>query len=96
MAYCLLGLFVVNVPLPYGGERKEFMRLQLEIIKPNKDESIFARSSRNLYWRGLLTPQVCAFEISHNVQSIPKLPGDRLPYATTNKELQFRLIMSRQ
>ncbi|KIY00433.1 uncharacterized protein Z520_04118 [Fonsecaea multimorphosa CBS 102226] len=42
IAYCLLGLFDVNMPLLYGEGRKAFRRLQEEIIKQSNDESIFA------------------------------------------------------
>ena len=43
IAYCMLGLFDVNMPLLYGeGGIKAFMRLQLEIIKQSDDELIFA------------------------------------------------------
>lgn len=41
-AYCLLGLFDVNIPLLYGERGKAFMRLQEEIIRRSPDESIFA------------------------------------------------------
>ena len=42
MAYCLMGLFDVNMPLLYGeGGRKAFYRLQLEILKRSDDETIF-------------------------------------------------------
>jgi hypothetical protein len=40
-AYCLLGLFDLNMPPLDGEERKAFMRLQLEILKKSGDESIF-------------------------------------------------------
>ena len=43
MAYCLLGIFDVNMPMLYGeGGPKAFMRLQEEIIKSSNDLSIFA------------------------------------------------------
>jgi hypothetical protein len=42
MAYCLLGIFDVNMPLLYGEGKKAFFRLQFEIIKQSDDESIFA------------------------------------------------------
>ena len=43
IAYSLLGIFNVNMPLLYGeGEYKAFLRLQLEILKDSDDESIFA------------------------------------------------------
>ena len=41
-AYCLLGLFDINMPLLYGEGIRAFRRLQLEIIKESSDESIFA------------------------------------------------------
>ncbi|KAL9607472.1 MAG: hypothetical protein Q9167_007619 [Letrouitia subvulpina] len=41
-AYCLLGLFDVNMPLVYGEGRKAFRRLQEEIINSSNDHSIFA------------------------------------------------------
>ncbi|TEA19715.1 Vegetative incompatibility protein HET-E-1 [Colletotrichum sidae] len=40
-AYCLLGLFGVNMPMLYGEGRKAFLRLQEEIIKTSDDHSIF-------------------------------------------------------
>jgi hypothetical protein len=42
MAYCLLGIFDVNMPLLYGEESKAFRRLQEEIIRTTSDLSIFA------------------------------------------------------
>ena len=41
-AYCLLGLFNVNMALLYGEGRKAFQRLQEEIIKTSSDHTIFA------------------------------------------------------
>ncbi|OJT12898.1 Vegetative incompatibility protein HET-E-1 [Trametes pubescens] len=43
MAYCLLGIFGVNMPPIYGeGEAGAFRRLQLEIIQRTNDRSILA------------------------------------------------------
>ncbi|KAI3320827.1 heterokaryon incompatibility protein-domain-containing protein [Xylariaceae sp. AK1471] len=48
IAYCLLGIFDVNMPMIYGEGTKAFMRLQEEIIKKSNDLSIFAfRASRS-------------------------------------------------
>jgi len=41
-AYCLLGLFGVNMPMLYGEGEKAFIRLQEEIIKESNDLSLFA------------------------------------------------------
>ena len=43
-AYCLMGLFDVNMPLLYGEEHKAFRRLQEEIIRTTPDRSVFAWS----------------------------------------------------
>ncbi|KAN0089614.1 Heterokaryon incompatibility protein (HET) domain containing protein [Hyaloscypha variabilis] len=42
VAYCLLGIFDVNMPLLYGEGSRAFERLQEEIIKRSGDLSIFA------------------------------------------------------
>ena len=42
MAYCLLGIFDINMPMLYGEGKKAFQRLQEEIIKRSNDLSIFA------------------------------------------------------
>jgi hypothetical protein len=44
VAYCLLGIFDINMPLLYGEGNKAFTRLQEEIIKNNSDLSIFGWS----------------------------------------------------
>jgi len=44
-AYCLMGLFDVNMPLLYGEGEKAFLRLQEEIIKTTEDLSILAWNS---------------------------------------------------
>ena len=42
VAYCLLGIFEVNMPLLYGEGMNAFLRLQEEIIRRSNDRSIFA------------------------------------------------------
>ena len=42
IAYCLLGIFDVSMPLLYGEGEKAFARLQEEIIKGTSDDSILA------------------------------------------------------
>ncbi|KAI0453790.1 heterokaryon incompatibility protein-domain-containing protein [Xylaria acuta] len=41
-AYCLLGLFEINMPLIYGEGDAAFQRLQKKIIKKSNDQTIFA------------------------------------------------------
>lgn len=42
IAYCLLGIFNVNMPLLYGEGERAFIRLQEEIIRGYDDDSILA------------------------------------------------------
>ncbi|KAF9455700.1 heterokaryon incompatibility protein-domain-containing protein [Collybia nuda] len=65
VAYSLMGLFDINMPLLYGEGKKAFIRLQHEIIKKSNDHSIFAwttepRPSQStmsieVYWHAPLT-----------------------------------------
>ena len=42
MAYCLLGIFDINMPLLYGEGKRAFQRLQEEILRNSQDQSLFA------------------------------------------------------
>jgi hypothetical protein len=42
MAYCLLGIFDINMPLLYGEGEKAFLRLQEKIAETSTDHSLFA------------------------------------------------------
>jgi hypothetical protein len=42
MAYCLLGIFDINMPLIYGEGKQSFIRLQEQIIKQSVDKTILA------------------------------------------------------
>ncbi|KAK7996661.1 cell cycle checkpoint protein RAD17 [Apiospora arundinis] len=65
-AYCLMGLFDVNMPLLYGEGSKAFLRLQEEIVKNTDDDTIFAwrepRSNRAYgELRGIFAPSPASF-----------------------------------
>ncbi|OCK84085.1 HET-domain-containing protein, partial [Lepidopterella palustris CBS 459.81] len=42
MAYCLLGIFQINMPLLYGEGKKAFKRLQYELLQHHDDLTILA------------------------------------------------------
>ncbi|THU88009.1 HET-domain-containing protein, partial [Dendrothele bispora CBS 962.96] len=70
MAYCLMGLFGVNMPPIYGeGGPKAFMRLQQEIIKYSEDRSIFAwvASKNSRRERGLFASSPLEFASSGHI-----------------------------
>lgn len=78
-AYCLQGLFDVKMPIIYGeGRSRAFLRLQEELLKQSKDQSIFAWIASpeppnwpktHVYARALLAPSSFAFIGSSDVQS---------------------------
>jgi hypothetical protein len=63
IAYCLLGVFDVNMPLLYGEGNKAFYRLQEEIIKKSNDLTILAWGHRPGLPRsiGFLAPSPARF-----------------------------------
>lgn len=91
IAYCLLGLFGVNMPLLYGERHKAFLRLQLEIIKKTDDQSIFAWADEKES-SGMLASSPEAFRCSSDFIGFGKLDDRTPPYQMTNKglEINFR------
>lgn len=88
-AYCLLGLFNVNMPMVYGEGRKAFRRLQLEIIQRSTDQSIFAWTEGD----GLVpmfASSPAAFARSGRIIRIIRIGASTNPYAITNNGLQLR------
>ena len=90
MAYCLLGLFDVNMPLLYGEGKKAFIRLQLELLKKTDDESIFAWDRHPSFHPsdGLLASNPAAFQNRATIHD-PML--FHYPHSMTNKGLQMTL-----
>ncbi|KAH9218265.1 heterokaryon incompatibility protein-domain-containing protein [Leptodontidium sp. 2 PMI_412] len=63
LAYCLLGIFEVNMPMIYGEGSRAFVRLQEEILKKTTDLSLFAwRSKGEAKYQGILASSPADFE----------------------------------
>lgn len=94
MAYCLLGIFDVNMPMLYGeGGLKAFLRLQEEIMKKSDDQSLFAwRKQEESYssYTGLLAPSPKEFVDSYDIAFVDESLAVR-PYSSTNKGISLRL-----
>ena len=58
MAYCLLGIFDINMALLYGEGKKAFLRLQEEIMKVSEDQSLFAWTRSHFSRRIDLNPRL--------------------------------------
>ena len=67
VAYALLGIFGVNMPLLNGEGDKAFRRLQEEIIRDRHDHTILAWSSRHENSCDLLASSPAAFAKDANV-----------------------------
>ncbi|CZR56363.1 uncharacterized protein PAC_06251 [Phialocephala subalpina] len=94
IAYSLLGIFDINMPMLYGEGSKAFLRLQEEIIKNTADMSIFA-------WKAL--PETCQDcmgilapsprEFKHASRMYPALShslvGERVEFSISNRGVEF-------
>lgn len=80
-AYCLLGIFDVNMPLLYGEGEKAFHRLQEEVIKRSNDLTVFAHSGSEI-----IAKRPADFSNSHGVTPYT---FDRLDFMITNQGLRF-------
>ena len=98
MAYSLMGIFDVNMPLLYGEGKKAFIRLQHEIVKISNDESLFAWTDAGLVESGLFAQSPKAFAESGNVVQISSDHYQhiyRAPYMVTNRGLAIEALASR-
>ena len=93
MAYSLLGLFGINMPLLYGEGDNAFYRLQCEIIQSSADESIFAWKDDNYSRSGLLAKSPSAFAESNDI--VPAKYYIKPPYYMTNDGLAIELVVRR-
>ncbi|KAF4333637.1 ankyrin repeat-containing protein, partial [Fusarium beomiforme] len=101
IAYCLLGIFDIHMPLIYGERENAFRRLQEEILKVTDDQSIFA-------WRldadvqvikddGPLASSPASFKRSGNIIKTTLAPagghsmGTRTPSFLSNRGLHLAL-----
>lgn len=99
IAYSLLGIFDVNMPLLYGEGMKAFLRLQQEILSNSTDQSIFAWADTDISYLdrcSLLARSPAYFRAAHKMN----LPA--LHYAMhygagltmTNQGLQLELFLT--
>ncbi|KAI8630379.1 hypothetical protein F5Y19DRAFT_484255 [Xylariaceae sp. FL1651] len=98
MAYCLMGLFGVNMPLLYGEGTKAFIRLQEEILKVSNDHSIFTWTNSDLNFNEVLsgmlaeTPQY--FAAVQNYRPMPpSVSQGSTTWSITNQGLRLSLFL---
>ena len=98
IAYCLMGLFGVSMPLLYGEEDKAFLRLQQEIIKNSDDHSLFAWVKSGTaadYKHGMLADSPASFAMSRKIVSHhDPLVSAIASYSMTNRGLSIDLPLT--
>ncbi|KAK9423326.1 putative Heterokaryon incompatibility domain-containing protein [Seiridium unicorne] len=83
IAYCMLGIFDVNMPLLYGEGMKAFVRLQEEIIKVSNDHTIFCWEWDDSVpggWVNMLAPSPTTFSNSGGYEPREDV-GTLVPYS---------------
>ena len=96
IAYCLMGLFDVNMPMLYGEGEKAFIRLQEEIIRNSDDQSLFAWTNSTEDAKlpcGLLASSPSRFANSGDVMPYSEWETSA-PFSTSNKGLRIELHLS--
>jgi hypothetical protein len=93
IAYCLMGLFAVNMPMLYGEGSRAFQRLQEEILRTSDDESIFAwidKDAKDDDLHGLLADDPQKFEGSGSIGPLPNQHAEGKPLQSTNLGLSIQ------
>jgi hypothetical protein len=90
IAYSLMGLFDVNMPMLYGEGRKAFIRLQEEIFKQSEDQSLFAwrataESAAEAPLRGIFADSPNEFVKCDGINPFQSLSASQTPMVMTNR-----------
>ncbi|KAE8443025.1 hypothetical protein EG329_002419 [Mollisiaceae sp. DMI_Dod_QoI] len=91
MAYCLFGIFDVNLPLIYGEGRKAFIRLQEAIARESTDISLFAWESTGSY--GAFAQSPADFITCSDIFCVGYATAPSVEYTLTNKGLHMKTLL---
>jgi hypothetical protein len=94
IAYSLMGIFGVNMPLLYVEGEKAFIRLQEEIIRETEDDSIFAWFASKSTETGLLASRPNDFYHSSNVRRFNPTGTNVSPLSFSLREQRIELQAS--
>ncbi|KAJ0279018.1 hypothetical protein COL940_006993 [Colletotrichum noveboracense] len=98
MAYCMLGIFDINMPLLYGEGSRAFTRLQEEILRISTDESLFCWSWNEddpPSWTSMLAPSPRNFRNAREYHPARDESSRPVPYSMTNFGLSIQLPIIR-
>ncbi|KAI7784327.1 HET-domain-containing protein [Diaporthe eres] len=94
MAYCLLGLFDISMPMLYGEGIKAFRRLQENIVKEYDDHSLFAwRATSAGDHAGLFAESPADFASSANI--VPCLGRLSEPAVVTSRGVRISAFLTK-
>ncbi|KAI1746704.1 hypothetical protein F4782DRAFT_523681 [Xylaria castorea] len=100
IAYCLLGIFDVNIPLLYGESQKAFVRLQEAILKSTSDQSIFAWNHADTLSKdpdslhGLFAQSPASFRHCTKIETLPIAPtAVSIPVEITSHGVRVQLYL---
>ena len=90
-AYCLLGIFGINMPLLYGEGSRAFVRLQEEILKQIEDYTLFLWRSPGINnFGGLLASSPDMFPGKVKLQGSQKIPYHEIEkFAPGSRNVMF-------
>ncbi|KAK8022573.1 hypothetical protein PG993_013340 [Apiospora rasikravindrae] len=98
MAYCILGLLDINMPLLYGEGAQAFVRLQRKIIKARNDHTIFCwtlPAASVAAREDILVSNPSCFANCGTIMETPKKDWRASSYAMTNAGLRIQLPLIR-
>ncbi|KAL8288226.1 hypothetical protein RB597_000360 [Gaeumannomyces tritici] len=95
LAYSLIGIFNVSMPMLYGEGNRAFIRLQEEIIKETNDMTIFAwtASDSQEMHRGILARSPSEFRCCRFMHYAPS--AGTHTYAMTNRGLRIKAALEK-
>ena len=93
IAYCLLGIFDVNMPLLYGeGGTKAFRRLQEEIARRSQDHTLLTWEANSSYGEPtLFADNPSMFKDGHLYRPVRSLRGTPISFSNGGVELDVHL-----
>jgi hypothetical protein len=98
MAYCLMGLFDISMPILYGeGLSKAFRRLQEEIIKQSADESLFVhdRAFKGTRHRVLAESPKCFAGCGNVINFSADWNAKSASYSMSNRGVQMEVPLKK-
>ncbi|KAG8805657.1 hypothetical protein FRC17_005403 [Serendipita sp. 399] len=94
MAYCLIGIFNINLSIAYGEKEGAFYRLQVEILQNSDDVSLFDWQGPRSIHNSMLAASPACFSEALGLRKITLLPASDDPtFAQTNVGIRIPLAI---